>query len=666
MNRKWLGALAVAMAAAMTAPAQTWRQVGPPGGTVITIGADPHDINRLFLGTSDGHVFASTDEGSHWQLISRVGTGQDDVITHILIDPRNSKRLYASTWTLYSGGGGVYRSDDGGRNWALIGLGKETVRALAQSPTNPKLLVAGSLTGVYRSTDEGKSWDRITPPNHADLRNFDSVAFDPKDDNIIYAGTYHLPWKTTDGGKNWTSIKAGMIDDSDVMSIIVDPQNPDNVHATACSGIYHSVNGAQQWTKYQGIPFAFRRTQLIRQDPTNAQVLYAGTTSGLWKTTNEKDFKRITPGDWVINSIVIDPKNTQKIILGTERQGVQVSENGGTTFVSANSGFQHQHILDVAMDREHPERALVVLTFDTDAFLATKDGGRTWSTLGPGLKRTDLRHVYAAPSGWWASVSSGGFMKYEETTGKWVKAGMLLSDIAAAPATASVKGRKGAPVAAKRPAPKGKAGQLVPFQVNDMQFANTTWFAATAGGLLVSKDKGSTWKSAANDSFVKQLTTSLDLSPDGSQVWAIAQKNLLYSSDGGSHWDAKELAFSGAGNLRLHRVDDQTLLITSNMGLYASKDAGRTWNRTDVRDLQFQDAAGTSNALVVALQKHGLLASYDAGKSWQRVSDPLAEGFFPVVRAQRNGGLVAVSATEGLLSYEPGARAADNGAGTSR
>ena len=269
------------------------------------------------------------------------------------------------------------------------------------------------------------------------------MAFDPHDDNIIYAGTYHLPWKSSNGGKDWFPIKAGMIDDSDVMSIIVDPNNPDNVHATACSGIYHSVNGAQTWTKYQGIPFVFRRTQLIRQDPSNPQILYAGTTSGLWKTTNEKDFKRITPGDWVVNAIIIDAKNPQRLILGTEREGVQITENGGATFTSANVGFHHQHVLDVAMDKENADRALAVLTFDTDAFLATKDGGTTWSPLGPGLKRTDLRHVYAAPTGWWASLSTGGWMKYEETARKWVKAGLYVPDAIVAPAAASTKGKKG-------------------------------------------------------------------------------------------------------------------------------------------------------------------------------------------------------------------------------
>jgi photosystem II stability/assembly factor-like uncharacterized protein len=125
------------------------------------------------------------------------------------------------------------------------------------------------------------------------------------------------------------------------------------------------------------------------------------------------------------------------------------------------------------------------------------------------------------------------------------------------------------------------------------------------------------------------------------------------------------LSFASAGNLRLHRVDDSNLYITSNMGLYTSHDAGRNWNRSDVRELQFQDVAGSGNAMVVALQKHGLLASFDSGKTWKRVDDPLADGFFPVVRVRRNGALVAASATEGLLSLEMEGRSANStGGGT--
>jgi photosystem II stability/assembly factor-like uncharacterized protein len=653
MKRALLGLLALSVAGTGSVRAQSWRQVGPPGGTVISLAADPHNVSKLYMGTADGHVFASSDEGGHWQLLSRIGAGQDDVITHIIIDPRNASRLYASTWTLYSGGGGVYRSDDAGHTWNIIGLAHETVRALAQSPTDPKLFLAGSLTGVYRSEDDGATWVKITPDHHADLKNFDSVAFDPKDNNIIYAGTYHLPWKTANGGKDWFPIVKGMIDDSDVMNIIVDSGNVQNVHAVACSGIYHSVDGGTDWVKYQGIPSVYRRTQLIRMDPSDPNTLYAGTTSGLWKTVNEKDFKRVTPVEWIINALVIDPQNPKKLIIGTEREGVQISNDGGETFTAANVGFHHQHLSDVAIDREHPERALVVLTFDTNAFMATKDGGANWVTLGAGLKRTEVRHVYAAPNGWWASLNNGGWSKYDENTQKWVRAGLYATEVPA-PAKTSAKTKT---VAAKAPAAKQPAPKLSAFLVNDMAFGNDAWYAATAGGVLVSTDHGTLWKLAGKNPLAHKPTQSVEVSGDGNAVWAIAERNLLASTDKGGTWDAQELSFAGAGNLRLSRVSDSTIFVTTNMGLYGSQDGGKSWNRADIRELSFQSVAGNGNSVVAALQKHGLVASFDGGKSWQKLDDPLAQGYFPAIRTRRDGSILAVSATEGLLSIDGDAKA---------
>ncbi|MGB9447830.1 MAG: hypothetical protein WBR26_22720 [Candidatus Acidiferrum sp.] len=641
--------------AASSVPAQVWKQAGPPGGTVISLAADPNDTNRLFLGTSDGHVFTSADEGSHWQLISRIGTGQDDVITHIIVDPRDSNRLYASSWTLYSGGGGVYRSDDGGHSWNIVGLAHETVRALAQSPTDPKLLLAGSLTGVYRSEDEGASWTRITPENHPDLNRFDSLAFDPKDNNVIYAGTYHLPWKTTDGGKNWFPVVKGMIDDSDVMNILVDPANSNNVHAVACSGMYHSLDAGQEWVKYKSIPNVFRRTQLMRMDPSNPDILYAGTTSGLWKTTNEKDFRRVTPVDWIINAMIIDKKNPQKLIIGTEREGVQISTDGGETFTAANTGFHHMHISDVAVDRDRPGRALVVLTFDEAAFIATNDGGNSWTTLGPGLKRTELRHVYATPDGWLASLTKGGWSKYDETTKKWVRTGLYIPEpTPVAAKTTTGKSRKAA--AAKAPVAKKPVPVLSAFLVNDMAFGNDAWYAATTGGLLISTDQGKQWKADGKDPLVHKLAQSVEVSADGDQVWAIVDHSLIYSADKGQTWDSQDLAFGNAGNLRIHRVDDSSLFITTNIGLYGSHDAGKTWQRAEVRELSFQSVAGNGSAYVAALQHHGLVASFDGGKTWQRMDDPLSQSYFPAVWTRHDGSIVAVSATEGLLSLDPNAK----------
>ena len=178
---------------ARSAAAQTWRQVGPPGGDAQSLAAIPGSARTLFLGTSDGHVFGSSDAGQHWELLGRIGANHDDVIMSIVVDARSADTLYATSWTLSSQGGGVYRSTDAGHNWQLIGLEGHTVRALAAAPSNPDILVAGAIDGVYRSIDSGKNWERISPENHADLRNLDSIAIDPHEPGTIYAGTYHLP-----------------------------------------------------------------------------------------------------------------------------------------------------------------------------------------------------------------------------------------------------------------------------------------------------------------------------------------------------------------------------------------------------------------------------------------------------------------------------------------
>src|SRR6202051_1695776 len=184
-----------------SASAQTWKQVGPPGGDVQSLTAVPGNAQTLYLGTSDGHVFGSHDAGEHWNLLGRIGEHHDDVIMSMAVDARSANTIYATSWTLSSHGGGVYRSADAGHTWQLIGLQGLVVRAIAESSSNPDLLVAVATECVYRSSDSGKHWARISPEKHEDLRNFDSIAIDPDDPNIIYAGTYHLPCKTVNGGK---------------------------------------------------------------------------------------------------------------------------------------------------------------------------------------------------------------------------------------------------------------------------------------------------------------------------------------------------------------------------------------------------------------------------------------------------------------------------------
>jgi photosystem II stability/assembly factor-like uncharacterized protein len=209
------------------------------------------------------------------------------------------------------------------------------------------------------------------------------VAVDPHHPDVIYAGTSHLPWKTVDGGRHWVSIHEGMIDDSDVMSIVVDRGHPARVFASACSGIYRSENGGAVWQKIGGIPNTARRTHVIRQDPHRPQVLFAGTTEGLWRSTDGGgSWHRVTPADWSVNGLVVSEATPGRLIVGTQKLGLLVSDDSGQTFRAANEGFNHRRVVSLALDSAHPARVLAVLTDAPEPLLATDDGGLTWKPLG--------------------------------------------------------------------------------------------------------------------------------------------------------------------------------------------------------------------------------------------------------------------------------------------
>jgi photosystem II stability/assembly factor-like uncharacterized protein len=659
-----------------SASAQSWRQVGPPGGDVQSLAAVHGSARTLFLGTSDGHVFGSRDGGEHWELLGRIGEHHDDVIMSMVVDPRSANTLYATSWTLSSHGGGVYRSTDTGHTWQLVGLEGLVVRAIAQAPSNPDILVAGATDGVYRSEDSGKHWARISPEKHEDLRNFDSIAIDPHDPNTIYAGTYHLPWKTVDGGKNWTPVHQGMVDDSDVMSIMIDQNDASHIFASACSGIYHSPDGGANWTKFKGIPKDSRRTVHILQDPKRPMTVYAATTEGLWKTSDDgTTWRPITPVSWSILSMVIDPENSDRLILGTERLGIQVSDNGGQTYRASNQGFSHRRILDAAVDPLHPERALVVLTSSFEPVLETNDAGRTWTPLATGLKAGPPRHIFASPDGWFAAPGPGGLLRYDASRSSWEPVNQVTEKSVPTQTRRAASVKKVSAQSTKTSASKTPASSAapavtkptVPFhaKVNDMAFGHDAWYAATEEGLLVSRDRGLNWStvslapvrqpaaatSAASTTSIRAVRTG-----DGdSYVWALTSRQLDVSGDGGKTWVSRPLPFEPHGSLHLHPSDESTVVMASDHGVFVSRDAGESWHQAILSELSIDDLAPVRNAIVISTAKGALFLSRDGGKTWGHMDGPTADGTLSALRSREAGNqLVVASSTEGLFVIEMG------------
>ena len=541
-------------------------------------------------------------------------------------------------------------SSDGGATWREVRLAGHAVRALAQAASDPAILVAGALDGVFVSGDSGESWQRITPAGDAELRNFDSLAIDPRDPLIIYAGTFHLPWKTVDGGAHWTAIHAGMMDDSDVLSMVTDRGNPRRIFASACSGIYRSEDGGAAWEKLEGIPYSARRTPVIRQDAARPAVLYAGTTEGLWKTADAgASWRRISRRNWVVNSMAILPGDggaESRVLLGTEKHGVLASDDGGASFHASNEGFHHRHIVSLAVDPQDSQRAAAVLENAPDALLMTEDGGRSWAPMSAGLDGETVRQIFSSPVGWWVALASGGLARFDAQRNSWARIGVVSEASSSAPNSASDSA--------------GARGEIRAFRaaVNDMSFGDSAWFAATEQGLFVSHDSGKSWTELPFGPGELSVG-SVRASRDGRQIRLASSGGMIFSEDSGRTWAWHDLPLESGGAVRLEWASDDILLAAARTGLYISRDAGISWTKA-----QAGLPGGLADGMLtgpdfwlVSVQRAGLYISRDQGATWARVkrSGPVVaasagDGQFPVLVANGDAGRIyAGSANDGLF-----------------
>jgi photosystem II stability/assembly factor-like uncharacterized protein len=136
-----------------------------PYNTILYIAESPHSADTIWVGTDDGLVQLSRDEGKNWKNVTPPGAGNGQV-NAIEVSPHDPATAYvAFTRFKYNDNTPlIYKTSNYGQTWDNIAgniPAGSWVRVVREDPEYANLLFAGTELGLYASFDAGLQWQRL-------------------------------------------------------------------------------------------------------------------------------------------------------------------------------------------------------------------------------------------------------------------------------------------------------------------------------------------------------------------------------------------------------------------------------------------------------------------------------------------------------------------------
>ena len=586
---------------------KTWTFSGLPNSRHIPrIVIDPNNndivyaavLGNLYKPTNDRGVYKSSDGGTTWKkvLFANNLSGAFEIV----MDPNNSRILYASTWrvqrtpsSLSSGGDGsdLWKSEDSGESWRKISTnsgfpkGILGVIGVTVSPVDSERVWAivenEEKGGVYRSDNGGKDWKYTNSDRSLRQRAwyYSKIYADTQDIDGVYVMNvaYHY---SDDGGATFKSSYAPHGDHHDLW---IAPEDNNRMIIGDDGGAQVSYDKGKTWSTYYNQPTAqyYRvttdnsfpyRIYVAQQDNSTQRVSHRS----LGYNIGEDDWESTAGGE--SGHIAIDPNNNEIVYGGSylgflERRNHEKKTSRKinvwpiTTLGEGAEAMKYRFNWNFPISfSKHDSSKLYA--FSNHVHVSTNEG-KSWEIISPDLTRNDKSKL----------VSSGGPITQDNT---------------------------------------GVEYYATIFAVDESNIEEGLMWVGSDDGLIhLTKDNGKTWENVTPKKMPEwMMINSIDASSlDAGTAYVAGTRYklgdftpyLYVTEDYGKSWKLITNGIDGehfTRVLRSDKVNKNILYAGTETGMYISYDKGKSWNKfqknlpiVPITDLTIKD-----NSLIVATQ----------------------------------------------------------------
>lgn len=272
----------------------------------------PENQNMIFGGSQDNSS-SRGDNDTEWNVTIVTGDGFMNAV-----DPNNTNIVYQNSYP-FNNLPSIARSTSGGapNTFNFISTTGITAGAfpwvtpmdLTYDGTNSALFVGSDR--IYRSTNTGNNWSLISGDiSNSSINIINSELI--QDKVVIYAGTQdgriHRTLDAMTANPTFTEV-TGNYPGGNVSDVAMDPSNADRAFATRAAfglnKLYRTTDGGTSWDPIgTGLPDVPANTVVI--DPRDTNRIFVGTDIGVYISTDSGDNFASFNGGMPLGSVVTD------------------------------------------------------------------------------------------------------------------------------------------------------------------------------------------------------------------------------------------------------------------------------------------------------------------------------------------------------------------------